>query len=196
MKFQTLALVRYPLPVAWNAMRDNLSQIADHLEDIESITMTERTDAPGVVSLVNVWRAKPKLPEFLARHVDATKFAWTDRAEWKEASRTCQWRIEPHVFRSYFDSHGETRFEPAMGGRGTRITFSGEADIRISTLGDGVRKVLEDTLFKGAMSFAQGIISKNFRKMADALGAYLDAQFRAASVPETGQAAGTKKEKR
>jgi hypothetical protein len=177
-------------------MRDELPQLAAHLEDIESITTTERTEAPGVVSLVNIWRAKPKLPEFLARYVDATKFAWTDRALWDEATKTCIWRIEPHVFGSYFESHGETRFEPAMGGRGTRITFSGEAEIKIGNVGDGVRKVLEDTLFKGAMSFAQGIIAKNFRKMADALGAHLDAQVCAASTPLPGDAATTKRGKR
>lgn len=181
MKFQTLALVKHPLPRVWIVMRDELPQLAGHLDDIESITTTERTDAPGEVSIVNIWRAKPKLPEMLARYVDTTKFAWIDRALWHEASKTCRWRIEPQVFSSYFDSRGETRFEPAMGDRGTRITFSGEAEIKIGKVGDGVRKVLEDTLFKGAMSFVQGIISRNFRKMADALGAHLDAEVRAAS---------------
>lgn len=188
MKFQTLALVKHPLPRVWNVMRDELPQLAGHLDDIESITTTERTDAPGEVSIVNVWRAKPKLPELLARHVDTTKFAWIDRALWHEASKTCRWRIEPQVFSSYFDSRGETRFEPAMGGRGTRITFSGEAEIKIGNDGDRLRKVLEETLFKGAMSFVQGIISRNFRKMADALGAHLDAEVRSASSPRPGGA--------
>ncbi len=195
MKFQTLALVRYPLPRAWNAMRDELPQLASHLEDIESITTTERTESPGVVSLVNIWRAKPKLPEFLARYVDTTKFAWTDRALWEEATKTCTWRIEPHMFGSYFESRGETRFEPAMGGRGTRITFSGEAEIKIGNVAGEVRKVLEDTLFKGAMSFAQGIIARNFRKMADALAAHLDAQVHAASTSRLGDAATTQRGK-
>jgi hypothetical protein len=174
-KFQTLALVKYPLPRVWKAMRDELSQLARHLDDIESITTTGRTETPDTISIVNIWRAKPKLPELLARHVDTSKFAWTDYASWNEQEKICRWRIEPQVFGTYFGSSGETRFEPAMGGRGTRITFSGEAEIKISMVGDGVRKVLEDTIFKGAMGFIQGIITKNFRKMADALGKHLDA---------------------
>jgi len=174
-KFQTLAVVRHPLPRVWEAMRDNLPQLAAHLEDIESITIAERTESPGVVSLVNIWRAKPNLPEFLARHVDTAKFAWTDRALWDEAAMTCVWRIEPHVFGSYFESRGETRFEPAMGGRGTRITFSGEAEIKIGSVGQGVRKAVEGALLDGAMTFGQGIIARTFRKLAEALGAHLDA---------------------
>jgi hypothetical protein len=70
-----------------------------------------------------------------------------------------------------------------MGGRGTRITFSGEAEITLGKSTDGVRKMLEDTLLKGVMSFAQGVIAKNFRKMADALNAHLDAQ--SAPSPKT-----------
>ena len=178
MKFQTLALAKHPLPRIWGAMRDELSQLARHLDDIESITATERTESPEQILIVNIWRAKPKLPEILARHVDTTKVAWTDRAVWDEKSKICRWRIEPHVFSSYFDCRGDTRFEPAMGGRGTRITFSGEAEIKIELVGNGVQKVIEDTLLKGAMSFTQGIISKNFRKIVDALETHLDAEAR------------------
>jgi hypothetical protein len=194
-KFQTLALVRHPLTRVWNAMRDELPQLVDHLEDIESITTTDRIDEPGVVSMVNIWRAKPKLPEFLVHHIDAAKFAWTDRAIWNEASKTCIWHIEPHLFGSYCEISGETRFEPAMGGLGTRTTFSIEAEIKLGAAGDGIRKVFEETLFKGATSFAQGIIAKNFRKMADALGAYLDAKDCASSAPLPGGAATTKRGK-
>lgn len=175
MKFQTLALVKHPLPRVWKAMRDELPLLASRIDDIESITTTQRSESPGQISIVNIWRARPTLPEMLAKHVDTASLAWTDRAVWDEESKTCRWSIEPHVFSGHFECRGETRFEPAMGGRGTRITFSGEAEIKFGLFGDGVRKVLEDTLFKGAMGFVQDIISKNFRKIATALEKHLDA---------------------
>ncbi len=193
MKFQTLALAKHPLPRVWGAMRDELSQLARHLDDIESVTAAERTDSPEQISIVNIWRAKPKLPEILAQHVDAAKVAWTDRAVWDEKSKICRWRIEPHVFSSYFDCRGETRFEPAMGGRGTRITFSGEAEIKIGLVGNGVQKVLEDTLLKGVMSFIQSIISKNFRKIVDALEKHLDTEVRKACSPQSGSRKASKR---
>jgi hypothetical protein len=182
-KFQTLALVKYPLDRVWQAMRDEMPLLAKHLDDIESITQTERNDSPGQVSIVNLWRAKPKLPDILAKHVDTSKLAWTDCATWDEISHTCTWRIEPQLFSSHFNSRGQTTFEPAMGGRGTRITFSGEAEITLGKSSEGVRKMLEDTLFKGVMSFAQGVIAKNFRKMADALNTHLDAQSTRSPLP-------------
>lgn len=173
MKFQTLALVKHPLPRVWNAMRDELSQLAVHLDDIDSITVTDRSGTPDRLSIVNLWRAKPKLPDFLSAHIDTSKLAWTDYAVWDEQEKRCRWRIEPQVFANHFSSRGETSFTPAMGGRGTRITFTGEAEITISMVNDGVRKVLEETLFKGAMSFAHNMISKNFRKIAEALETHL-----------------------
>lgn len=175
MKFQTLTLVKYPLPRVWQTMRDEMPLLAEHLEDIESVTQTERTESPGQVAIVNLWQAKPKLPDLIAKHVDTTKFAWTDYATWDDATKICTWRIEPQLFSSLFKSQGQTHFVPAMGGRGTRITFSGEVEFSFGMATDGIQKMLEDTLLKGVMSFAQGVIAKNFRKMADALNTHLDA---------------------
>jgi len=80
-----------------------------------------------------------------------------------------------------------------MGGRGTRITFSGEAEIKIGLVGNGVQKVLEDTLLKGVMSFIQSIISKNFRKIVDALETHLDAEVRKACSPLSGSRKASKR---
>lgn len=176
MEFKTLALVKYPLPRVWQAMRDEMPRLSKHLDDIESITQTERTETPEMISIVNVWQAKPKLPDIIARHVDTSKFSWTDYAQWDERKMLCRWRIEPKAFTTHFGSSGETRFEPAMGGRGTRITFTGQAEVKISVVSDGVRKILEDTVLKSAMNFVQGVISKNFRKMADALAKHLESE--------------------
>jgi hypothetical protein len=181
--FQTLALIKHPLVRAWSAMRDELPQLVAHMEDIESITTTERTTSPGQVAIINIWRAKPKLPEMLARHFDTTKFAWTDHAVWDEQTKTCRWHIEPHVFSDYFKSHGETVFQPAMGGRGTRITFSGEAEMKLGPIGSGLSKMLENTLLKGAMSFVQGSISNNYRKIIEALEKHLNRETSTVSTP-------------
>ncbi len=176
MKFQTLTIVKHPLPRVWLAMRDEMAQLAGHLDDIESITMKERTETEGIVSIANVWHAKPKLPDLIARHVDTSKFIWIDHASWDGQAHVCRWRIEPQVFSAYFSSSGETRFEPAMGGKGTRITFCGAAEIKVAKDSDGVPKILEDTIFKGAVSFIQGIIVSIFRKMADAVAKHLGAE--------------------
>lgn len=183
MNFQTIVLVKHPLLPVWKAMRDDLSLLARHFDDMESITTTERKESSGSVAIVSVWKARPKLPDMIAKYVDRSKFVWTDYAVWDEATKTCRWHIEPRYFNDYFTNKGETRFEPAIGGSGTRITVVGNIEFKVAENAEGMRKVLEGTLFKGAMALAQRMITENFRKLGDALKIHLDTTGHAVHSP-------------
>jgi len=177
MRFQTVSVIKHESRIVWAAMRDDLPKIVHFLGDIESVTEQQRCETKEHCKIVNIWKASPRLPQALVKFIDSDMFMWTDRAEWDNRMQTCNWSIELHHFRDSIQCHGSTLFQPAMGGAGTKVTFSGD-------LNWNSRKLLGSASFLGetALSAAEGIIrnilQKNFRKIAEALGQYLDEKNR------------------
>lgn len=174
MKTKAIAIVKFPPALVWATMRDRLPEIAPLLGDIESVTAESRQrEADGAWRLVNIWKARPHLPAIVASHIRPDMLAWTERSFWPVASFECVWKIEPHFFTERIRCSGVTRYEPAMGGRGTRLTF--EAGIEIAALDlPGVPAALERVVATGIESFVSTLIPKNFRKLAEAMAKLLD----------------------
>jgi hypothetical protein len=99
--------------------------------------------------------------------------AWTDRAIWSAKAFECTWKIEPHFFADRVKSEGITRYEPAMGGRGTRVTFEGVLELSAANL-PGVPAVFESAVLVGVETFLGVLIPKNFRKLIAAAAKVLD----------------------
>jgi hypothetical protein len=166
--FKSIVVVAHPLKLVWETIRDRLPELGLLLDDIENITVVDRREeADGSVFLVNIWKANPQIPSMLSSFLNPSMLVWTDRAEWKSRLHECRWRIEPHFLPDGIDCNGVTRYEPAMGDRGTRITFAGELDINGHKL-KGVPSFLESTVEKGLESFLTSLIPKNFRKLTQA----------------------------
>jgi len=174
MKAKVIALIKHPPSLAWETMRDRLPEIAPLLGDIESVTPESRQREPdGAWNLVNIWKARPHLPAIIASHIRPDMLAWTERSSWPTDSFECSWKIEPHFFVERIHCSGVTRYEPAMGGRGTRITFDGA--IEIETLNfPGVPTAIARMVTTGIEAFVSALIPKNFRKLAEAMAKLLD----------------------
>ncbi len=173
MQFQTVSMVKHPLEEVWKVMRDELPRLADQMEDIERIRVESSRHSGNVHRVINIWQASAPLPQYVASHLDRDLFSWTDHAEWHEAERECRWSIEHHYFGDSFSSAGVTRFEPAMGGRGTRITFSGAFELNKEKLPKALG-VLEDPTLKIVESMLIKLIPKNFQKISTAIETYLN----------------------
>jgi hypothetical protein len=122
---------------------------------------------------VNIWKAAVKLPESVMSALGSDLFIWTDRAEWNNDTHICTWTIELHQFRDSVQCYGITTFETAMGGNGTRITFSGNIEWDSSKTG-GIKGMLGEAFMVIGGDFIQNAVQKNFRKMAEAAAKYLD----------------------
>jgi hypothetical protein len=122
---------------------------------------------------VNIWKARPKLPATVISYISPDMLAWTDYAIWPAKKFQCAWQIEPHFFTEHIHCHGVTRYEPALGGRGTRITFDGNVEITAASL-PGVPATLENVVAQGIEAFLSALIPKNFRKVTEAMGKTLD----------------------
>lgn len=163
--FQTVEVVRIPLAEMWRAIRDRLDELVPHLDDIRSVTVEHREELPdGTLNLVNLWRAQSNIPAVLNSVIKPEYLAWTDRASWNPATNVCTWKIELHFDRERTRCHGTTAFEPALGGRGTRVTFAGEFGLDAKGM-RGVPTMLESTVESAVESFVTSLIPRNFRKL-------------------------------
>lgn len=172
--FKSVIMVKYPQAVVWNAIRDQLPEMVPFLNDVASITQENRTEkADGVLQLVNTWKADIKIPNLLKSVIDPDKLSWTDRAEWIEHRRECHWSIEPHFFTEYTRCSGSTQYAPAIGGRGTRITFEGQFEVNAGNI-PGIPAFMEETATKTIESLITSLIPQNFRKVTDALSTLLE----------------------
>jgi len=163
--FSTVEIVKAPVEEMWRAIRDRLDELVPHLDDIRSVTVEHREELPdGTVNLVNLWRAKANIPAVLNAVIKPEYLAWTDRASWKQATRECAWQIELHFHRERTRCHGMTKLEPALGGKGTRVTFAGEFSMNAKGM-KGVPSMLESTVEKGVEAFVTSLIPGNFRKL-------------------------------
>ena len=174
MKIKSISILKHPRAEVWTTIRDRLPEVVPFIEDIESVTVQSREKTPdGVVRLVNVWRAKPKLPAIVNNYIKPEMLAWTDRAEYQAKKFECAWRTEPHFFTERIKCSGVTRYEPALGGRGTKVTFEGDLELSVHNL-PGVPAIFESTLARGLETFVTALIPKNFRNLIEAVGHLLD----------------------
>lgn len=174
--FKTVAIVKHHPDIVSSIVRDRLPELVSFLDDIEQITVVERVEAPdGTVRLVNHWKANPPIPPMLASVIDPTMLAWLDRVEWNPSGLECRWRIEPQFLAGRTRCEGLTRYEPALGGKGTKIVFDGQLDVTARGLA-GVPALVENMVSNGIEAFVTTLIPKNFRRLAEAISSYLDAK--------------------
>jgi len=174
MEIHAVVVLKHPLDAVWRVMRDELERIVTVQEGIRELTVEHRAaEAGGGVRVVSVWQAEVAVPALAAPYVDAEMFRWQDDAVWDEARRECRWRITTFHHADRVACAGTTRYEPAMGGRGTRITMQGTFhwDLRgVLDLPPG----LETGVHRGIESFVGGLIPRNFRRITEAARAHLD----------------------
>jgi hypothetical protein len=165
--------MKYPSDQVAKIIRDHLSELAGDLDDVDTIQPVERALLKdGSLTLVNEWRVRPKIPDMLGDLVDSTKLGWLDTAHWLPDGTACTWRIDPFFMPGAIRCAGSTRFEPAMGGRGVRVSFEGKLEIESAAF-QAVPASLRSAATKGIESLVSALIPKNFRKTTDAVARHL-----------------------
>lgn len=169
--FRCLVGVRISAASLAEAIRDRLSELAPALENVESITTVSRVQRPdGGVALTNRWRVNPALPPAVAKLIKPEQMGWLDHADWAADLLSCRWRIEPDFMGAAIACRGETRFEPAMGGRGARAVFAGSLDIDAAALSQ-VPAAWRAAASSGVELLVGGLIPQNFRRTVEAVAA-------------------------
>lgn len=172
--FSSVVVVKQPLDRVWATMRDRLPELGAALDDIESIVVMEREELqPGSVRLVNRWRSRQRIPAVFGDRLGTSDLSWLDRNVWDDASHCCSWVIEPAVLTEHIRCAGSTRYEAAMGGRGSRVTFAGTFDLASDALA-----TFAGSLQRPASAFiesiATAVIPRNVRKVIEAASRLID----------------------
>jgi hypothetical protein len=181
--FRCLVGVRHPPQELAGAVRDWIGRVGPSLEHVEQVSTVARVERPdGSTALVNEWRVNPTLPTALNGVVTRDMLGWLDHAEWSSDLTACEWRIEPFFMGEAIHCRGATRFEPAMGGRGTRATFEGRFEIDPAAL-SRVQFAWRAPACAAVELLIGTIIPKNFRKTVEAVSTLLEAERQPTSAP-------------
>ena len=173
-EFKTISIVKFPVEASWHTMMHHLPKLAEEIDDIESIIQKNKAESQAnATQVVNEWNAKPQLPQIVLQFIKPGMLSWTDTAAWKEKDRTVSWEIESHYFKEGMACTGETTYEPAMGGKGCRITFSGKLDMKPGALSIG-GDLLSGTLSKTVEGVIAQLIPTNFKKITKSLENYIE----------------------
>jgi len=166
-----MVMLRVPPERVWSAMRDDLPSIASWMKGIESVTRLEHAgDAEGVVSTVHEWRASAGLPSGMGRFVEDGALTWVERASWHEGRLESRWTVESRLLAGSLSGSGSTRLEPAMGGRGSRMSFEISA-----SLGPGALGPLGQGRLKGGLEDAAAtLLAKTLQDLGAAVEVFLN----------------------
>ncbi|HSN19982.1 MAG TPA: hypothetical protein VLS49_04850 [Usitatibacter sp.] len=109
----------------WDALCNRACELPPLLE--HEVTAQALAGAPsedGVVRRDHRWSARPNVPAILAPHIDSEYLEWTCRTEWRPRDYRSRWTIEPAFLRESALCEVTMDFQPAIGGRGTRIAIA------------------------------------------------------------------------
>lgn len=174
--FRCLVGLKHPPERVGAGVRDLMETVAPCLDQVEKIVTVTRAERPdGGCALVNEWRVCPALPPTLSTLVTRDMLGWLDHAEWSPDVMGCTWRIEPYFMAQAINCHGVTRFEPAMGGRGTRAVFEGSLDIDPSAMAT-IPMAWRSPASVAVEVLIGTIIPQNFRKTVNAVAGLLEGQ--------------------
>lgn len=175
--FHSLVVLRRPRQELWTIMRDHLVAFGGRIADIEDVRQLSRTpDVDGVVRIVNAWRARQQVPPAIRSMLQIDELSWIERTSWNEAASACDWTIEPSFLGEQIMCSGTTTFAVAMGGRGTRVSFTGELDVKpglLSRLGS-----MEPMASGFLETVVTTLVPRNLRAVAEAA-----AEFQPISAP-------------
>jgi hypothetical protein len=174
MEFRTVVILKHPVDQVWRMMRDDMEAVIAAGDGLSELSVLRReVQAAGGVRVVSRWQAEASVPALAAPYVNADMFRWEDDAVWIDAQHECRWSIKTMHLPDRIACRGVTRYEPAMGGRGTRMSMEGTFHWDLGGFLD-LPGSLEALVNRGIENFVGGMIPRNFRNVAEAVKRRLD----------------------
>lgn len=173
MEIRSESRVRYPRGEVYLAYRDQLTEIAAFIPDIQQVRTLDRTEGDGIVRLHNEWVAQREIPAVAASIVKPEHLRWDDFATWHDGAFCCDWEIKPRAFTDAVTCRGRNQF--IADGDETLVVLSGHLDIQLKDI-PGVPGFLGKRLAPQVERFIVGLITPNLKATNEAIQAFLDAQ--------------------
>ena len=130
MKIEVKDTIDHPVDVVFTKYRDNLEELVEFLPNIEEIKVSSRTDKEGgITELINLWKAKAKLPKIAQKIIKPHMLCWEDHVTWTEKEYRCDWTIIPAVFTDSIVCKGSDIFR-AKGENSTEVCIEGSFELK------------------------------------------------------------------
>jgi hypothetical protein len=183
MKLETDSIVGFPREQVYEAYRDELVSLVEHLPNVRSIETQSREENGSTIRLVNLWTGGGAIPAALKSVIPDETFAWTDYATWVAEDWRCDWHISSHAFPDAVSCVGTTSFVD-VGGTRTRVDIRGELHIDARKLKAAIPIVqgmpAEDALMASMArkieQFLVHLLTTNLSKVTEGLARYLEAR--------------------
>ena len=167
MDFKCTETVKYPLPLAWETLRDHLPEIAASQDDIKYVKVKKRDKKdPQAHHVISTWQADPPLPSFLKSFIKPDMLIWTDDAVWDNEKYICSFDIKTNYKVEDIHCIGNIKMEAVDKGKGTRIVYSGTLTIK-KTAHSSI--FMTGFIITGIEAVASRLISHNFSKTVKVL---------------------------
>lgn len=158
-----------PADEVYPLVRDHLTELLPYLPDVESIEQKSYVrESDDRVRVVNIWKAKAKVPSFVAKMIPPDLFVWTDRALWKSEDYSVDYELEGFCYRVT----GTNTFGPKDGG--TELRISGTVEIYPEKL--KIPKLLWKKAYPMIEGSIKNAVQPNLTSLARGLRAYFEAQ--------------------
>jgi hypothetical protein len=170
MSISRIVLIRQPVDLVWRAMQDELGKIATFMPAVAAIRCVQKTkDADGRVHTIHEWHAAAGLPAAIESRTNGEALKWMERAEWDASASETKWQVESQLLGPSLTGSGVTRFERAMGGQGTRVSFTVDAQLK----GDALGPLGELKWTGGLATAATAVLAKTLQDLCVATESYL-----------------------
>ena len=173
MEFAIDEVIAGQIDAVFAVMRDRLVELVPFLPEVQSIEVLEREDlGPGRLRFVNLWQGKPDAaPKAVRPFISGNMLRWKDHAQWDEAAKKVQWRLEPFHFGTLFECRGEDLFAALPDGR-TKMMIKGTLNIYPERV-PGVPSFLAKRLRPDVEKFVMNLVTPNLRGIAGGITKYL-----------------------
>jgi hypothetical protein len=173
-KIEADSRMSYPRELCFRTYRDRLPELVPHLPNVKVIEERERDEAPdgneSQTRLLNLWKAVSEIPKLAQGIIKPDMLAWDDHALWDEEAFTCEWRVEPHIFKDRIQCRGKNHF--VDNGDTCVLQIRGNLDIDLKGL-PGVPKLISGKVGKAVEKFVVALLTPNLTSVSTGLEAFL-----------------------
>ena len=173
MKLSIVTKIPHSAQACYEAMRDEMPNLAKFMPNIERIDVIAREEGEDGVRLTNQsYAAGTEIPTLARPFVDPDRVFWLDHAHWFADEHRCKWKLELGFLTDRVNCEGYTFFT-AISDDSCQMEIDGELTLNLKGL---VPRLMVGRATKGVEQFILKMMEPNYRRMGQSLTDFLNSR--------------------
>jgi hypothetical protein len=173
MRIENRDVIARPIDEVYTLLRDDLPRLLPHVPNVSRIERVSATPTATGLSIVNHWFAIADVPGPAKRFLKPELFSWKDYAEWNDASRCVDYRLESFLGSRLYDATGRNSFF-ARGPDRTELHVACDVVIHADRI-PGIPKLVLAGALPIVEKAIEQLIALNLRSIGKGVAAYFRA---------------------